>query len=76
MALEAVNLVLPMFFYDAIAKMNDYKHFNNTDDEEAKKEFVRADVIKYIVDTSKQEILIKKATTEGEIDDDCEQEKS
>merc|ERR1719339_215569 len=63
--------------YDAIAKMNDYKtFFNNTDDEEAKKEFVRADVIKYINDNNNEarEILIKKAT-EGEIDD-CEQEKS
>jgi len=63
--------------YDAIAKMNDYKtFFNNTDDEEAKKEFVRGDVIKYINDNNNEarEILIKKAT-EGEIDD-CEQEKS
>jgi len=63
--------------YDAIAKMNDYKtFFNNTDDEEAKKEFVRADVIKYINDNNNEarEILIKKAT-EGEIDE-CEQEKS
>merc|ERR1711915_1095460 len=63
--------------YDAIAKMNDYKtFFNNTDDDEAKKEFVRGDVIKYINDNNNEarEILIKKAT-EGEIDD-CEQEKS
>merc|ERR1712128_70860 len=63
--------------YDAIAKMNDYRtFFNNTDDEEAKKEFVRGDVIKYINDNNNEarEILIKKAT-EGEIDD-CEQEKS
>jgi len=63
--------------YDAIAKMNDYKtFFNNTEDEEAKKEFVRTDVIKYINDNNNEarEILIKKAT-EGEIDE-CEQEKS
>merc|ERR1712123_359708 len=57
-------------------KLNDYKtFFNNTDDEEAKKEFVRGDVIKYINNNNEaREILIKKAT-EGEIDD-CEQEKS
>merc|ERR1712128_256744 len=63
--------------YDAIAKMNDYKtFFNNTDDEEAKKEFVRGDMIKYINDNNNEarEILIKKAT-EGEIDD-CEKEKA
>eukprot|EP00092_Neocalanus_flemingeri_P045097 GFUD01050238.1.p1 GENE.GFUD01050238.1~~GFUD01050238.1.p1 ORF type:complete len:614 (+),score=237.34 GFUD01050238.1:78-1919(+) len=63
--------------YDAIAKMNDYKtFFNNTDDEEAKKEFVRTDMIKYINDNNNEarEILIKKAT-EGAIDE-CEQEKS
>jgi len=63
--------------YDAIAKMNDYRtFFNNTDDEEAKKEFVRTDMIKYINDNNNEarEILIKKAT-EGEIDD-CEKEKA
>merc|ERR1739838_196144 len=63
--------------YDAVAKMNDYKtFFENTDDEEAKKEFVRSDMIKFINDNNNEarEILIKKAT-EGTIDD-CEQEKS
>jgi len=63
--------------YDAIAKMNDYRtFFNNTDDEESKKEFVRTDMIKYINDNNNEarEILIKKAT-EGEIDD-CEKEKA
>jgi len=63
--------------YDAIAKMNDYKtFFNNTEDEEAKKEFVRSDMIKYINDNNNEarDILIKKAT-EGEIDE-CETEKS
>merc|ERR1712110_1362686 len=35
----------------AIVKMNYYKQsFNNTDDDEAKKEFVRSDLIKYIID--------------------------
>jgi len=63
--------------YDAVAKMNDYKtFFKNTDDEEAKKEFVRSDMIKFINDNNNEarEILIKKAT-EGEVDE-CEQEKS
>jgi len=63
--------------YDAVAKMNDYKtFFENTDDEEAKKEFVRSDMIKFINDNNNEarEILIKKAT-EGEIDE-CEEEKS
>merc|ERR1711892_99099 len=63
--------------YDAIAKMNNYRtFFNNTDDEESKKEFVRTDMIKYINDNNNEarEILIKKAT-EGEIDD-CEKEKA
>jgi len=63
--------------YDSIAKMNDYKtFFTNTDDDEAKKEFVRSDMMKYISDNNNdaREILIKKAT-EGAIDD-CEQEKS
>jgi len=61
----------------AIVKMNYYKtSFNNTDDDEAKKEFVRSDLIKYINDNSNdaREILIKKAT-DGEIDE-CDQEKS
>merc|ERR1712013_182466 len=61
----------------AIVKMNYYKQsFNNTDDDEAKKEFVRSDLIKYINDNSNdaREILIKKAT-DGEIDE-CDQEKS
>eukprot|EP00092_Neocalanus_flemingeri_P080997 GFUD01101095.1.p1 GENE.GFUD01101095.1~~GFUD01101095.1.p1 ORF type:complete len:623 (-),score=238.28 GFUD01101095.1:389-2257(-) len=63
--------------YDAIAKMNDYKtFFNNTDDEEAKKEFVRTDMIKYITENNNEarDILTKKAT-EGVIDE-CDQEKS
>jgi len=63
--------------YDAVAKMNDYKtFFKNTDDEEAKKEFVRSDMIKFINDNNNEarEILIKQAT-EGEVDE-CEQEKS
>jgi len=63
--------------YDSIAKMNDYKSFfNNTDDDEAKKEFVRSDMMKYISDNNNdaREILIKKAT-EGTIDD-CDREKS
>ena len=62
--------------YDAIAKMNDYiTFFNNTDDEEAKKEFVRSDMIKYINDNNNEarDILIIKAT-EGSVDD-CQQEK-
>ena len=62
--------------YDAIAKMKDYiTFFNNTDDEEAKKEFVRSDMIKYINDNNKEarDILIIKAT-EGSVDD-CQQEK-
>jgi len=61
----------------AIVKMNYYKtSFNNTDDDEAKKEFVRSDLIKYINDNSNdaREILIKKAT-DGEINE-CDQEKS
>merc|ERR1712106_1242624 len=41
--------------YDAIVKMNDYRtFFNNTDDEEAKKEFVRTDMIKYINDNNNE----------------------
>ena len=62
--------------YDAIAKMKDYiTFFNNTDDEEAKKEFVRSDMIKYINDNNNEarDILIIKAT-EGSVDD-CQQEK-
>ena len=62
--------------YDAIGKMRDYQSFfSNTDDEEAKKEFVRSDMIKYIHDINNEarDILIKKAT-EGSIDE-CEQEK-
>ena len=62
--------------YDAIAKMNDYiTFFTNTDNEEAKKEFVRSDMIKYINDNNNEarDILIIKAT-EGSVDD-CQQEK-
>ena len=60
--------------YDAIAKMKDYiTFFNNTDDEEAKKEFVRSDMIINDNNIAARDILIIKAT-EGSIDD-CEQEK-
>ena len=50
--------------------------FNNSDDDEAKKEFVRSDMMKYISDNNNdaRNILIKKAT-DGTIDD-CDQEKS
>ena len=62
--------------YDAIAKMNDYRmFFTSTDDEETKKEFVRTDMIRFITDNSNEarEILIKKATERSL--SDCEQEK-
>merc|ERR1719228_1378268 len=63
--------------YEAIDKMKYYKSvINNTDDEEAAKETVRSEVIKYINDVNNdaREILRKKAT--GDEIDDCEKEKS
>ena len=63
--------------FDVKAKMNDFKaFFNNSDDDESKKDFVRTELIKYINDNSDEarQILIKKAT-EGSITK-CEEEKS
>ena len=63
--------------FDAKAKMTDFKaFFNNTDDPEDKKDFVRSESIKYINDISDEarQILIKKAT-EGSITE-CEEQKS
>ena len=62
--------------YDALAKMDEYKAvFNNTDDDEAKKEFVRGDMIKFINDYSSmnRDILITKAT-EGSLEE-CDEDK-
>merc|ERR1711970_213934 len=63
--------------YEAIDKMKYYKTvINNTDDEEATKETIRSDVIKYIneINNDARDILRKKAT--GDEIDDCEKEKS
>jgi len=63
--------------FDAVDKMNDFKNFfNSTDDEESKRDFVRSELIKYINDIGNdaREILIKKAK-EGKLDE-CEEEKS
>jgi len=62
--------------YDSIAKMKDYKNFfENSKDDEAKQNFVRGDMIKYINGNNAEarEILIKKAK-EGKIDL-CDEEK-
>jgi len=63
--------------FDAVDKMNDFKNFfNSTDDEDSKRDFIRSELIKYINDIGNdaREILIKKAK-EGKLDE-CEQEKS
>merc|ERR1719210_2276973 len=63
--------------FDAVDKMNDFKNFfNSTDDEESKRDFVRSELIKYINDIGNdaREILIKKAK-EGKLEE-CEEEKS
>lgn len=62
--------------YDALAKMDEYKSvFNNTDDDEAKKEFVRTDMIKFINDynSMNRDILITKAT-DGKLEE-CDEDK-
>merc|ERR1719282_992641 len=62
--------------YDALAKMDVYKSvFNNTDDDEAKKEFVRTDMIKFINDynSMNRDILITKAT-DGKLEE-CDEDK-
>ena len=56
--------------------MDEYKSvFNNTDDDEAKKEFVRTDMIKFINDynSMNRDILITKAT-DGKLEE-CDEDK-
>ena len=60
-------------------KMNSYlEAFENIEDNESKKEFVRSDMIKYIneVNSERREILISKAkATDEPTSPDCESEK-
>ena len=73
---EGCDSCAAVIIYDSIAKMNDYANFfKNSDDDEAKQDFVKGDMIKYINDNNAEtrDILIKKAT-EGEIDS-CDEEK-
>ena len=62
---------------ESIDKMEGYKiAFENIEDDEAKKEFVRSDLIKYIndVNNERRDILIKKATDQESFTD-CDKQK-
>ena len=62
--------------HEAINKMNDYGEFlNSTDDEEATKEFIQTDLMRFISNNNEEarQILIQKAT-EGFINN-CEEDK-
>ena len=64
---EECNSCAVVILKESIEKMNGYKlSFENIEDDEAKKEYVRSDMIKYIndVNNERRDIPIKKATDE------------